>query len=95
MLVSHCLVARATGARVGADKRDQTVMSDHDKKPSPAEGNKLSDVDQARVDEFLQRGVNAVERKPFRPLFLILLLVAVVAGFSLLSQGIAQWAGIY
>ena len=56
---------------------------------------KLSDADQAKVDSFLERGVNSVERKPFRPLRLIFLLVVVVAGFSLLSQGIAQWAGIY
>ena len=55
----------------------------------------LSDADQAKVDSFLERGVNSVERKPFRPLRLIFLLMAVVAGFSLLSQGIAQWAGIY
>ena len=57
--------------------------------------NKLSDADQARVDAFLKRGVNSVERKPFKPLFLIFLLMAVVAAFSLLSQAIAQWAGIY
>ena len=56
---------------------------------------KLSDADQAKVDSFLERGVNSVERKPFRPLRLIFLLMAVVAGFSLLSQGIAQWAGIH
>lgn len=56
---------------------------------------KLSDGDQAKVDAFLARGVNSVDRKPFRPLFLIFLLMAVVAGFSFLSQGIAQWAGIY
>ena len=56
---------------------------------------KLSVADQARVDAFLERGVNSVERKPFKPLFLIFLLIAVVAAFSLLSQGIAQWAGIY
>ena len=56
---------------------------------------KLSDADQAKVAGFLKRGVNSVERKPFRPLRLIFLLMAVVAGFSLLSQGIAQWAGIY
>ena len=59
------------------------------------ESQKLSQADQAKVDGFLERGVNSVERKPFRPLFLIFLLMAVVAGFSLLSQGIAQWAGIY
>ena len=56
---------------------------------------KLSKADQARVDAFLKRGVNSVERNPFKPLFLIFLLMAVVAAFSLLSQGIAQWAGIY
>ena len=56
---------------------------------------KLSDSDQTKVNAFLSRGVNSVDRKPFRPLFLIFLLMAVVAGFSLLSQGIAQWAGIY
>ena len=56
---------------------------------------KLSDADQAKVDAFLKRGVNSVERKPFKPLFLIFLLMAVVAAFSLLSQGIAQWAGIH
>ena len=56
---------------------------------------KLSDADQAKVDHFLERGVNSIERKPFRPLRLIFLLMAVVAGFSFLSQGIAQWAGIY
>ena len=60
-----------------------------------AEEPRLSESNQAKVDEFLQRGVNAVERKPFRPAFLIFLLIAVVTGFSLLSQGIAQWAGVY
>ena len=55
---------------------------------------RLSGADQARVDAFLKRGVNSVERKPFKPLFLIFLLMAVVAAFSLLSQGIARWAGI-
>jgi hypothetical protein len=44
---------------------------------------------------FWSGGGNSVERKPFKPLFLIFLLMAVVAAFSLLSQGIAQWAGIY
>ena len=63
--------------------------------PNSLEPNKLSQADQANVDAFLERGVNSVERKPFRPLFLILLLMVVVAGFSLLSQLIAQWAGIY
>ena len=62
---------------------------------SASEPQKLSEVDQARVDGFLARGVNATERRPFRPLLLIIILMAVVAGFSLLSQGIARWSGVY
>ena len=72
--------------------RDPEGFSASQKK---AEEPRLSTDDQAKVDDFLQRGVNAVERKPFRPAFLIFLLIAVVTGFSLLSQGIAQWAGVY
>ncbi|MDG1064926.1 MAG: DUF3094 family protein [Luminiphilus sp.] len=56
---------------------------------------RLNPEDQAKVDTFLKSGVNSVERKPFRPIIMILLLIAVVTGFSLLSQGIALWAGIY
>lgn len=70
-------------------------MQDSDPQSGSEPPQKLSDADQAKVDAFLARGVNAVERKPFKPLFLIFLLIAVVAGFSLLSQGIAQWAEIY
>lgn len=56
---------------------------------------RLYPEDQAKVDEFLKRGVNSVERKPFRPLFLILLLIGTVTLLSLLSQGLAMWAGVY
>jgi hypothetical protein len=70
-------------------------VQDSDPPSGIEEPQKLSDTDQAKVDAFLARGVNAVERKPFKPLFLIFLLIVVVAGFSLLSQGIAQWAEIY
>jgi len=62
---------------------------------SASEPQKLSQADQARVDGFLARGVNATERRPFRPLLLVIILMAVVAGFSLLSQGIARWSGVY
>jgi hypothetical protein len=62
---------------------------------SASEPQKLSEADQARVDGFLARGVNASERRPFRPILLIFLLMAVVAGFSLLSQGVARWSGVY
>ena len=70
-------------------------MSEPDSLTDTDDAKKLSDADQAKVDAFLKRGVNSVERKPLKPLFLIFLLMAVVAAFSLLSQGIAQWAGIY
>ena len=56
---------------------------------------RLHAEDQARVDAFLKTGVNSVERKPFRPLLMIIMLIVVVTGFSLLSQGIALWADIY
>ena len=70
-------------------------MPERDPPTDTDDAKKLSDADQAKVDAFLKRGVNSVERKPFKPRFLIFLLMAVVAAFSLLSQGIAQWAGIY
>ena len=70
-------------------------MPERDPPTDTDDAKKLSDADQAKVDGFLERGVNSVERKPFRPMRLIFLLMAVVAGVSLLSQGIAQWAGIY
>jgi Protein of unknown function (DUF3094) len=57
--------------------------------------NRLHPEDQARVDEFIRRGVNAVERKPFRPMRLLLILIAIVTGLSIFSQLIARWAGIY
>ena len=57
--------------------------------------NRLHPEDQARVDAFVKRGVNSVERKPFRPLRLFFILVGVVVCLSLLSQFLARWAGIY
>jgi hypothetical protein len=57
--------------------------------------NRLHPEDQARVDEFIKRGVNSVERKPFRPLRLLLILIAIVMALSIFSQLLARWAGIY
>ncbi len=57
--------------------------------------NRLYPEDQQKVDEFVSRGINSVERKPFRPMRLIVMLIAVVVGLSLLSQFLARWAGIY
>ena len=57
--------------------------------------NSLHPEDQEKVDEFLKRGVNSVERKPFRPGRLLIMLVVVVLGLSIFSQWLARWAGIY
>ena len=57
--------------------------------------NRLHPEDQAKVDEFVNRGINSVKRKPFRPMRLMVLLIVVVVGLSVLSQFIARWAGIY
>jgi len=57
--------------------------------------NRLYPEDQAKVDEFVTRGVNSVERKPFRPGRLLVILIAIVFGLSLFSQFLARWAGIY
>ena len=46
-------------------------------------------------DEFNRRGVNSVERKPFRPFRLLLILIAVVTTLSVFSQVLARWAGVY
>jgi AmiR/NasT family two-component response regulator len=47
--------------------------------------NRLYPEDQARVDKFISEGVNATDRKPFKPLRLMLVLVIVVSSFSALS----------
>jgi hypothetical protein len=57
--------------------------------------NSLYPEDQKKVDEFVKRGINAVQRKPFRPLRLLLMLIVVVTALSILSQFLARWAGVY
>ncbi len=56
---------------------------------------RLYPEDQARVDAFLKRGVNSVERKPFRPMLLLGVLVVIVTALSVLSLFLADWAGVY
>lgn len=51
--------------------------------------------DQAKVDAFLKRGVNSVERKPFKPLYLLVMLIAVVGALSIFSQWLAHQAGVF
>lgn len=70
-------------------------MSNQPEQQDRSHDNRLYPEDQKKVDEFLSRGVNSVERKPFRVWIMIVLLLAVVTGFSLLSQLIARLAGVY
>ncbi len=56
---------------------------------------KLSPEDQAKVDKFVSTGINSVERKPFRPFRLLLVLLAIVTGLSILSQLLARFSGVY
>lgn len=58
-------------------------------------GRVLSDEDQARVDHVVSTGVNSTTRKPFRPILLIILLIATVTGLSIMSQLLVRWSGIY
>jgi len=58
-------------------------------------GRVLSDEDQARVDHVVSTGVNSTTRTPFRPILLIILLIATVTGLSIMSQLLVRWSGIY
>ncbi len=57
--------------------------------------NRLYPEDQAKVDEFLSKGINSVERKPFKPFKLLLFLIVVVSGLSWISLKLPELAGIY
>lgn len=63
--------------------------------PDEQEVSVLSDEDQARVDRVVSTGVNSTDRKPFRPILLIILLITTVTGLSIMSQLLVSWSGIY
>lgn len=54
----------------------------------------LKPEDQALVDEYLKRGYNDVERKPFKPLRLLLVLWIVVTLMGLFALGYTRYYGI-
>ena len=56
--------------------------------------NKLSAEDQARVDSVITRGVNSVERRPFRGWMLLGIILVVLTGLSLVSYFIAWSHGV-
>lgn len=63
-------------------------------KPDELPTKRLSDEDQARVDKYLNSEIHRVERRPFRPLLLLLLIVGVMTALSLLSFFIARTKGV-
>ena len=66
-----------------------------DESQDRSHSNSLYPQDQERVDDFVSRGINSVERKPFQPLRLVIMLIVVVSVLSLFSQFLARWAGVY
>ena len=54
---------------------------------------KLSKEDQKRVDAYLSSGFNSVNRAPFRPLRLLILIWVVVGALGLISWYIGKQAG--
>lgn len=55
---------------------------------------KLYPEDQAKVDEYLNRPNNRIERKPFRPLLLLGVIVAVMIIMSVFSYYLAWQQGV-
>jgi hypothetical protein len=51
----------------------------------------LSEEDLERVRKVTTTGIHSVQRKPFRPLVLLVILMAIVGGLSLLSQWLADF----
>ena len=68
-----------------APRFTNTMTEDSPDKSDRSFRNSLYPEDQKKVDEFVNRGINSVERKPFRPLRLFLLLIAVVTASSAFS----------
>lgn len=55
---------------------------------------RLSDEDQANVDEFVRSGYNATERRPFRPLLLLLVLWVIVSLLGFIAWFYAKKLGV-
>lgn len=50
--------------------------------------------DQNRVNEFIQTGVNNMERAPFRPWRLLAVIMSIMVLFTLISYLIAHFHGV-
>lgn len=50
--------------------------------------------DQAKVDAYLNSSVHKVDRKPFRPLFLLFVLALILLGLSAVALFVAKGHGV-
>ena len=57
------------------------------------EQRRLSDEDKARVEQFLDTPINRVKRKPFRPIYLLIMLMVVMSALMALSKWLASLIG--
>lgn len=55
---------------------------------------RLSPEDQAKVDDFVSKGYNDIERRPFRPLLLLVVLWVVVSLLGLVAWLYAKYMGM-
>ena len=56
-----------------------------DTSPGQGQQRQLSAEDQARVDKYLSSPIHSVERKPFKPWIMMVMLLSSVASLSLIS----------
>ena len=57
------------------------------------EQRKYSEEDKARIEQFLNTPVNQVKRKPFRPIYLLIMLLVVMTTLMVLSKWLAGLVG--
>jgi hypothetical protein len=57
------------------------------------EQRRLSDEDKARIEQFLDTPVNRIKRKPFRPIYLLIMLMVVMTALMVLSKWLASLVG--
>ena len=77
-----------------ASRGDSDMSDEQSANRDKSYNNALYPEDQKKVDEFISRGVNSVERKPFRPGLMVVMLITVVTLLSILSQFLARYAGV-
>ena len=65
----------------------------HTERQHTEQPRKLSDEDKARVEQYLNTPIHSRERKPFRPIYLLIMLMVVMSSLMVLSQWLASLVG--